>query len=220
MRTYIGARLVEQRRAEAQRLDLHHVVARLGERNADHLERPRVAACELRQIEPLGVGVAAEQRDLARADPALDLALDRPALGVQRVLDGEPFALRQPGSSAVSWVSWYFGSLRIPGQDVGVAVHALHPHLAGAGRGRRAGRGAPPRSSPCTWRNVTGSIASAFRSIMPNGAAANLAIGGVAPVATLSGKLAGVGERPAGVVLSSRGSSTLNAAFSASGWGR
>jgi hypothetical protein len=45
------------------------------------------------------------------------------------------------------------------------------------------------RRSPCTWRSVIGSIGSAFHSMTPNGAAANLAIGGASPVATFSGKL-------------------------------
>ena len=130
--------LVEQRLAEAQRLDLDHVVARLGERQADHLERPRVAAGELRQLEPPRAGIAAEQRDLARADPALDLALDRPALGVDVVLGGEPLALRQAELLGGELGLVVLLQLRVPGQDLGVALQPLDPHLAGAGRGRRA----------------------------------------------------------------------------------
>ena len=130
--------LVEQRLAEAQRLDLDHVVAGLGERQADHLERPRVAAGELRQLEPPRAGVAAEQRDLARADPALDLALDRPALGVDVVLGGEPLALRQAELLGGELGLVVLLQLRVPGQDLGVALQPLDPHLAGAGRGRRA----------------------------------------------------------------------------------
>ena len=61
------------------------------------------------------------------------------------------------------------------------------------------------RRSPCTWRSVTGSIGLArSRSTMPKGAAANLAIGGASPVATLQREARRVGERPAGVVLQSR----------------
>ena len=64
--------LVEQRLAEAQRLDLDDVVSGPLERQAHHLERPRVAAGELRQVEALRAGVVAQQRNLARADPAFD----------------------------------------------------------------------------------------------------------------------------------------------------
>ena len=55
---------------------------------------------------------------------------------------------------------------------------------------------------PSTRRSVTGSTAkplgSARRSTMPNGAAANLARGGMAPVATAMGKLSALRSvRPA-----------------------
>ena len=129
--------LVEQRLTEAQRLDLDHVIARLGERDADHLERPRVAAGELRQLEPPRTGIAAEQRDLARADPALDLALDRPAPGVDVVLGGVPLACRQAERLGAELGLVVLLQLRVPGQDLGVALQPLDPHLAGARRGRR-----------------------------------------------------------------------------------
>ena len=60
------------------------------------------------------------------------------------------------------------------------------------------------RRSPCTWRSVTGSTASAL-STMPNGAAANLAIGGASPVATSSGKLAALASGRPLVVAHARG---------------
>ena len=60
--------LVEQRLAEPQRLDLDDVVARLGERDADDLERARVVAGELRQVEAGRARFLGEQRDFARAD--------------------------------------------------------------------------------------------------------------------------------------------------------
>ena len=95
-----------------------------------------------------------------------------------------------PSSSAVSWRLVVLLQPGVPGEDLGVALQALDAHLAGAGRAPARCAAPPPRRSACTWRSVTGSIASALRSTTPNGAAANLAIGGAAPVATLSGKLA------------------------------
>jgi hypothetical protein len=50
--------LVEQGLAQAPRLDLDDVEAGLGQRDADHLEGARVAAGELRQVEPLGLSIA------------------------------------------------------------------------------------------------------------------------------------------------------------------
>ena len=117
--------------------------------------------------------------------------------------------------------SWYFCSART-GEDVGVADKLLR------GPGRGGGDAAAllaaaavvlaaalpiaaacGRSSPCTWRKVSGSIAWASRSTMPNGAAANLAIGGASPVCTLSGKLEALSSARPALSFKSRGSSTL-----------
>jgi len=62
-------------------------------------------------------------------------------------------------------------------------------------------------------------MASGPHSMMPKGAAANLAIGGAGPVATLSGKLAALAStRPAGS-FRSRGRVMRSCAFSGSGAG-
>ena len=80
-------------------------------------------------------------------------------------------------------------------------------------------------SDGSTLRSVTGSRAgvsafasgSANRSTMPKGAAANLASGGITPVATLSGKFAALaGARPL-ASWKPVGSSTAKAAFSSNG---
>ncbi len=86
--------------------------------------------------------------------------------------------------------------------------------LAAAGGGFAATAGgltAPvgARRSGCTWRKVTGKVASASRSITPKGAAANLAIGGAAPVATFSGKLAALASGRPASSFNSRGMTTL-----------
>ena len=54
---------------------------------------------------------------------------------------------------------------------------------------------------------------------MPNGAAANLAIGGALPVATLSGKLDALASGRPALSFRPGGMATLNVAFSASGVG-
>ena len=95
--------------------------------------------------------------------------------------------------------------LPVPGA-LAPAVAALAPALGA-------------RRSTCTWRSVTGSIASAFLSTTPNGAAANLAIGGALPVCTLSGKLDALASGRPALSRSVAGISMLNAAFSASGFG-
>ena len=143
------------------------------------------------------------------------LALDRPALGVDVVLDGEPLALRQ--------AELLGGELASRGTSAACAYQArisasLCRRLTRTWPARVAAgalAAPPPRSSACTWRRVTGSIASALRSTTPNGAAANLAIGGASPVATLSGKLAALASGRPALSFSSRGRSTLYAAFSA-----
>jgi hypothetical protein len=74
-------------------------------------------------------------------------------------------------------------------------------------------------------RKVTGSSArglsaagpSAKRSTTPNGAAANLASGGMPPVATFSGKLSALRSVRPEASLKSLGSSSEKAAFSARG---
>ena len=90
---------------------------------------------------------------------------------------------------------------------------------------------AVPACRPCTrraastLRSVTGSSAgglsdagpSAKRSTMPNGAAANLASGGIPPVDTLSGKLSALRSGRPEASLKSLGSSMVKAVFSASG---
>ena len=95
--------------------------------------------------------------------------------------------------------------------------------LPARGRARAGAAALAPalgaRRSTCTWRSVTGSIASAFLSTMPNGAAANLAIGGALPVCTLSGKLDALASGRPALSRSVAGISMLNAAFSASGFG-
>ena len=69
------------------------------------------------------------------------------------------------------------------------------------------------RSAASTLRTVTGSSAtppgSARRSTMPNGAAANLASGGMGPVATLSGKASALVSARPEASLKSRGSSSV-----------
>ena len=54
----------------------------------------------------------------------------------------------------------------------------------------------------------------------PNGAAANLAIGGAAPVASLSGKLAALASTRPALSFKSPGRLSVNAAFSDSGVGK
>ena len=196
--------LVEQRLAEAQRLDLDHVVAGLGERQPDHLERPRIAAGELRQLEPPGAGVVAEERDLARPDPALDPALDRPAPGVDVVLGREPLALRQAELLGRQLRLVVLLQLRVPGEDVGVGLQALDPHLAGARRRRcrcarrRAGRAAqfglhvPQRHRQHTVGVTLDDAERRRRELRDRRCRA----GG-----DLERKARRVGERPAGVVL-------------------
>jgi len=62
-----------------------------------------------------------------------------------------------------------------------------------------------------------GSLPPASRSITPKGAAANLASGGEAPVATLSGKLAALAKARPLLSLSPAGICRVNCAFSARG---
>ena len=73
------------------------------------------------------------------------------------------------------------------------------------------------RRSPCTWRSVTGNKASAWRSMMPNGAVANLAIGGAAPVVTCSGKAPALASSRPEASFKSLGSAMVKRAFSGSG---
>ena len=78
-------------------------------------------------------------------------------------------------------------------------------------------------SAASTLRRVTGSSArspglvpgSAKRSTMPNGDAANLASGGMAPVATLSGKLSALRSTRPEASLKSFGNASVNDVFSA-----
>ena len=80
-------------------------------------------------------------------------------------------------------------------------------------------------SAASTLRSVTGSRAgslglapgSAKRSTMPNGDAANLASGGIAPVATMSGKLSALTSGRPDASLKSFGSSSMKGADSANG---
>ena len=126
--------LVEQRLAEPERLDLDDVIARLGEGNADDLERARIATLDLRQVEPARAGLLRQQRDFARADVLLDAVLHDLAVGPRLLLEGVPLALGQaelPGGHLRLVV---FLQLRVPGEDVGVALQPLDAHLA-AGRG-------------------------------------------------------------------------------------
>ena len=85
---------------------------------------------------------------------------------------------------------------------------------------RTAPDAAPERRSPCTWRRVTGSIASASRSITPKGEAANLAMGGASPVATLSGNEPALASVRPAASFTSRGNSTVIAIDSGSGVGK
>ena len=78
-------------------------------------------------------------------------------------------------------------------------------------------------SEASTFLSVTGSKAaspgllpgSAYRSTMPNGDAANLANGGIGPVATLSGKLSALRKPRPEASLKSLGSSSVYWPFSA-----
>ncbi len=92
------------------------------------------------------------------------------------------------------------------------------PAGAGAAAGAEA-PGAAPAARPCTRRSastlrrVTGSSAgplspSAKRSTTPNGEAANLASGGIGPVATASGKLSALRSGRPEASLKSLGSSS------------
>ena len=91
-----------------------------------------------------------------------------------------------------------------------------------------AGAASPPGCRPCTrkaastLRSVTGSSAgvcgpSARRSTMPNGAAANLASGGMPPVATLKGKLSALDRARPAASFKPLGNSSWNSVLSARG---
>ena len=152
--------------------------------------------CKLRQLEPLRAGVAGAAARSRACRPCARRAA-RTARPLASVLLGGvvPVALRQAGLARGQRASRGGArSLRVPGQHVGVALEPLDAHLPA--------RLAAGRRSPCTWRSVTGSIASAPRARRtPKGAAANLAIGGASPVATLQREARGIGQRAAGVVL-------------------
>ena len=72
-------------------------------------------------------------------------------------------------------------------------------------------------SSSCTWRSVTGSMASALCSMTPNGAAANLAIGGALPVFTASGNIEALASGRPALSFRLAGNSICSVAFSGSG---
>ena len=177
--------------------------------------RPRVAAGELRQLEALRLRVGGEQRDLARGDVFLDAALEHTPLGITLFHRLEPLALRP--------------AQRLRAQPRLVVFEHLayqpaprHRYRAGANARRRphSHRAVCGRSSPCT-----GAASPAARRRRPRArrcrraAAANLAIGGASPVATVSGKLAALASgRPA---LSFRPrAAPRQRAFSASGVGK
>src|SRR5205807_302665 len=134
-----GRTLVEQRLAEPQRLDLDDVVAGRRERNADDLERSRIAAGERRQVEPGRTRLLGQQRDLARADIAVDAALDDATFRILLFLDRVPVALGKAELARGHLRLVVFLQARVPGEDVGIAQQGLDANLA---RGlARAGRG-------------------------------------------------------------------------------
>ena len=125
----------QQRLAQTARFDLDHVVPRLGQRDADHFERARVAALQRWQIQPLGAGIAGQQRHLAGADRAIDLPAARFAAAIVVFhpllpLGGRPTGLLGGDLGLVEAVH-----LAQPGQHVGGVGQALDAHLAGGGGG-------------------------------------------------------------------------------------
>ncbi len=128
-----GARL-EQRLAEARRFDLDHVIARLRERQADHLERTRVAALQLGQIESLRAGVGLQQRQRARLHTALDLLPGGSSALVDERLGGEPLRLRQAGLLGTEIGLVEAVQLVVPGQHLRIGLQALDAHRAAGSR--------------------------------------------------------------------------------------
>ncbi len=151
----------QQRVAEDARLDLHHVVAALRQRDADHLGGARLAALQLRQLGALHAGFLRQQRGLAR----LEGRLVRPPAGAP----ASAAALRR--SSAAS-----------------SRLMATRPPVA-----------APARSA-CTWRSVSGSMASGPASTMPKPPPGKLGQRRQAARGHRQRKRRRVGQRAAGVV--------------------
>ncbi len=118
----------------------------------------------------------------------------------------------RPSSCAVRRVSWWRRSF---------AYQSSTSAAPSTRRTRSWPWGAAGRSSPCTWRNVTGSTASPpSRSRTPKGAEANLASGGASPLATFKGKLVTLASARPALSFSPAGSSIVNVAFSGSGVGK
>jgi hypothetical protein len=209
------ARLSSSDLAEAERLDLDDVVAGLGERNADDLERARVAAGELRQRERVRASASLASSDTSRVPTILSTRRRtvRPLAFFSSTNVVQSRSVK-PSWRALSCVSWYR------------CTRAYQARMS-ASLSSRLTRTCPPpawlapaaggRSSLCTWRKVTGSIASAFFSMIPNGAAANLAIGGALPVCTLSGNADRLASGRPAMSFIARASRPRRFAFSASG---
>ncbi|MCY1349716.1 hypothetical protein D9M69_359230 [compost metagenome] len=115
--------LAEQRLAQHRRSDLDHVEARLGQRDADHLERPRAAARWFGYGQLLHAGRALEQRHRAR--------LDRHR--VARVVDAVRRAARQHRVELAAGIAGLMHAAHQaqPLHHRGIVVHAQLHHRAG-----------------------------------------------------------------------------------------
>ena len=106
---------------------------RLGQWNAHHLERPRIAALQLRQIEPPGSRIGLQQRQRACLHPAVDLRAVGAATAIHVRDGGRPLVLGQSRVARADLVFVKPAQLRVPGQDVGIGLQAAHAHRSLAG---------------------------------------------------------------------------------------
>ena len=168
--------------------------------------------CELREVEPLHVRGAVQQRHLARLHVALDAALDRAPLGIHGVLDRVPLRLRQAGFARRHASLVVAGNPRIPRQDVGVAFDALHANAAGIAlpsAGAQIALHVPQRDGQHRHRRPLRRCRTARRRTWRAAACR--------PVATFSGNAPALASGRPTLSLRSRGTSMVNDVFSGSG---
>ena len=190
---------VEQRLAEPCRFDLDHMEAGRGQRDAHHLERPRIAALQLRQLEPLRRRIGLEQRQRARGHPALDLLALRAAAPVHVRHGLGPLVARQAGVLGGDLALVIAAQPDVPGQDVGIGLQPAHAHRTGAGRSAQIALHMAQRDRQQRRRRTR---AGRFGVALDDAEWRGSELGDRRCVAggDLHRKRAGVGQRPTGAV--------------------